>query len=236
MWHAIKTYVYAGAEFMNLPYGWEEWGEGRGFDYRSDIGVATTSFWSPAADICRRSWLLKEYLLPAFPDAPVFGKWDDRSLREFQHEVIQEPTEYFIDRLSSWRVTVGLPAPANRDEDADWVTAKPWQCFAARTVCLLLHTDAQGWIVPAKSQDRDGYSKKVADDLWSCRDDWTDDELHLARWLRPRTPEEFAKAARALSTSKDAWEWATAIQRRLVEKRWAEHRIERSVEHILGLT
>jgi hypothetical protein len=235
LWIANNQYVYAGPEMTNLPEDWRDWGE-QPFENRMPAGIATTAFWVGFDENARRSWLVKNYLLHAAPDAEIFGKWDERSLAELGRTVPIEPQLTFADRLGSWRWTVALPAPAMKKVDVRWTTAKPWQCFAARTVCFMLNTDAQGWIVPASSKSPEGdYMKRVAPDLWSCRDDWTEEELHLARWLRVKDPDDLKKKGQAVATSRETWEWLVDVQRRLVERRWEERLIERSIERTLGI-
>jgi hypothetical protein len=235
LWVAMDQYIYAGPEMLNLPVDWRDWGL-RSFDDRRPAGVATTAFWAGFMKEARRSWIIKNYLLHAFPGADLFGKWDDKSIEEVGQHVYLEAKSMFVDRLSSWRVTVALPAPSQKKQDVRWVTAKPWQCFAARTVCFMLFTDAQGWVVPTTKKPPEGkHMVEVSPGLWSCRNDWTEDELYLARWLRVKDPDDFAKKAQAVVSSKETWEWLVTVQRRLVERRWEEFLIERSIERTLGI-
>jgi hypothetical protein len=239
LWIAHNRYVYSGMELIALPENWGTWG-GRGFDERKQAGIATTAFWNEIGPETRRSWLVRNYLLEAFPDAELFGKWDDRSLTDLEehHAVTRGKPRDFADQLGSWRVTVALPAPASKIQDTRWVTAKPWHCFAARTVCFLLgNTDAQGWILPVRHKPADEPEglEQVADGLWSARHDWTEDELHLARWLRVDTPLEFQGRAFDAATRAETWEWLVQTQRHLLARRWNERRVETMIERRLGL-
>lgn len=238
LWLAHDRYVYSGLEFSSLPDDWPTWGK-RPFNDRAKAGIATTASWSIHGANTRRSWLVKNYLLDTFPDAEVMGKWDEKSKNELDgHVVYQGSTIDFAMHLSSWRVTTALPAPTAKAMDSRWVTAKPWQCFAANTACFLLSTtDEQGWVLPVRQPPVDqpiGLSR-VADDLWSMRKDWTEEDLHLARWLRPLTADEFSSRAKAIAESRDVWTWITSMQRDLLQRRWSESMVESMIESMIGL-
>ena len=131
--------------------------------------------------------------------------------------------------LGSFKTTVSLPATARGKQDVRWVVAKPWQGFAANTVTFMLDpSDAQGWIIPTKIKDKK--SKQVADGLYSVRDDWTEDDLHLARWLRVETPEELRKKVEAVDTSEETYNWLVTTQRSLLTRRWNEQLLEKEIE------
>lgn len=76
---------------------------------------------------------------------------------------------------------------------------------------------------------------QVADDLWSIRDDWTSDDLNLARWLRVATPDEFVVRAKTASEDEGTWTWLVGAQRTLLQRRWDERRVENEIERRLGL-
>lgn len=234
LWLATHRYRHANLELMILPDDWETWGQ-RDYAERNPIGVATTAFWDERPE-CRRSFLVKRYLVNTFaPHTEIFGKWDDKSVEDVDGYPIQSNTvEQFPDVLGSWMVTVALPPPNRSQDGPRWTAAKPFQCFAARTACFMLgELDAQGWVLPSRAAAEG--ATQVASDLWSVRTDWTEEELHLARWLRVGSPEEFAHKAHAVMTSVDTWRWITDAQRRTLARRWNERYTERVIEHQLGI-
>lgn len=232
LWVATHRYRHGGTELMIIPDDWETWGA-KGFHDRQPVGIASTSAYVPQPER-RRSWQIQRWVVDQFPDAEVFGRWDAKSLQDVTIEVKRNKVEEFPDILGSWRVTLSLP-PTTRHIGGDrWSVAKPYQAFAARTVCFLMEPgDAPGWVLPSRL--REPGARQVADGLWSVRDGWTDEELHLARWLRVGTPEEFAKRARAVVDDESTWTWLVDAQRRLLKRHWDLAYLERTIEWRLGL-
>lgn len=229
IWKVKHSYRHAGLELMILPDDWESWGV-RDYEERAPIGVASTAVWAPEA-MYRRSWMVKTYVLDQFPDAKVYGEWDEKSLNDVDGRVVQNAPSEFTDLLGSWRVTLVLPPSARGTDDVQWTTAKPFQAFAARTAALFIgKLDWQGWIIPTPAQSEVA-KYEVADGLWSCRQDWTENDIHLARWLRTDSPETFARHARALASSKEAWTFVVDAQRDLLRRRWEQQYTERIIEH-----
>lgn len=234
LWRAKTSYYHSGAELMILPDDWETWGPSD-FEDRLPAGVASTSFYVPK-NFERRSWLITNYLLRTFPDAEVYGKYDKKSMDDVPEgvELLENTVEEFPSLMNRWRVTVSLPAVGS-----DWCAAKPYQAFAARTACFLLgRADAQGWILPALETYASPHKKlltQVADGLWSIRTDWTEEELHLAAWLRCESAGQFAAKAKAVASSRETWEWIVGAQRALLRKRWDDALLERTIEQQLGL-
>lgn len=227
LWWVQHDYVYGGLELMILPDDWHTWGD-RDFHDRAPAGVATTSY--AVGSDPRRSEVVRDVLLSAFPDAEVWGKWDKVSLTDVPDGTVKvnDPKE-FPDLLGAWRVTLSLPALGS-----SWTAAKPFQCFAARVVSFMWgRLDDQGWILPSRRNTLEAH--EVAPKLYSVRDDWTETDLHLARWLRVETREEFAKRATAVVNDPDTWRWLVDAQRDLLQRRWQEQRLERMVEYGLNL-
>lgn len=237
VWVARHRYVYGGLELMILPDDWSNWGAPP-FHDREPVGVATTSFKdavSGGGTEPRRSELVRDWVWSAFPDARVCGKWDKGSRLDVPsgYDVEETDPNQFVDLLESWRVTLAMPALGS-----SWTTAKPYQCWAARTICFMLgRLDDQGWTLPTTSPRNAGGAAltQVADDLWSIRDDWTSDDLNLARWLRVATPDEFVVRAKTASEDEGTWTWLVGAQRTLLQRRWDERRVENEIERRLGL-
>lgn len=232
VWKVQHHYQYSGLELAMLPDDWRTWGS-RDFDEREPLGVATTAAYLPDRRM-RRSAIVQDWVFANFPEAKVYGHWSDKSLTDVTGVVIENELGRFPDLLASWRTTISLPPTGTVGNGMNWCVAKPYQCFAARSVCFFIPpVDAQGWVLPNTRCVDD--SRQVASDLWSMRDDWTDDELHLARWLRVTNPGDFARRVEAVSTSRDTWNWITSVQRALLERRWNEHLLEETIERRLGI-
>jgi hypothetical protein len=233
-WRVQHHYRQSGLDMQMLPNDWENW-PSDSFTQRVPIGVVSTAAYLPRRDF-RRSALIADWVSSSFPAAPIYGKWDERSLADLPDDAnfITNPITDFAQILGSLRTTVILPPTPAGANGMKWCTAKPWQAFAARAVAFMIPpVDAQGWIIPVR-ENSPGL-RQVADDLWSCRDDWDDDDLHLARWLRPQDPAELRARVHAAAQSEDAWTWLVSAQHRLLTRRWALREIESSIEDRLKL-
>jgi hypothetical protein len=235
IWVAQHTYVYGGLELMILPDDWDTWGSAS-FADRLPAGIASTSFNDGrSGKEPRRSELIRDYLVNAFPDAPIYGKWDDVSLQDLPPgRVIQNDPQAFPELLNQWRVTLSLPALGS-----SWTVAKPYQCWAARVVTFLVdRVDDQGWILPSRREN--AKTKQIGEvngrPYYSIRDDWTDADIRLAHWLRVETPEEFTTRAQYVSENEAVWTSLMDAQSDLLARRWNEHTTERMIEQQLGLT
>lgn len=236
IWDARHTYRYGGLELMILPDDWETWGQAT-YAQRQPAGIATTSFNDGRIGTePRRSEFVRDYLLTAFPGAEVFGKWDPVSLSDVpKGTVTQNEPGAFPEIAQRWRCTMSLPALGS-----SWTVAKPFQMWASNTVCFMVdRVDDQGWILPSRRAaplTKMVLAPEAGGPLYSIRDDWTDAELQLARWLRVETPTEFAQRARYVSDDEVTWTALAKAQRDLLRKRWDEARIETQIALSLGIS
>lgn len=231
-WDAVHTYRFGGLELMILPDDWRHrWGTAD-FAERRPVGVATTSF--AIGDQHRRSQMVRDYVLASFPDAEVYGKWDEGSLKDVPAGTVKlNKPEEFPDLLNRWRVTVALPAL-----DTGWTAAKPYQCFAARVVCFHVgKLDDMGFVLPSlRAMAGTKLVGRVGGvELYSVRDDWTEADLGLAAWLRCGTPGELARKAQVVANDQATWSWLVAAQRDLLTRRWAQAQVETEIERKMGL-
>jgi hypothetical protein len=238
IWVAHHRYRYADLELMILPDDWYLWGN-PDFAERRTIGVATTSFAVGAAGTktgqrkdMRRSELVRDYVLAEHPEAEVYGKWDAASLKDVPDgTVIQNDPVDFPDLLARWRCTVALPAL-----NTSWTVAKSYQCFAARTVCFHVgELDDQGWVIPSRRHAAGTHEIGDGLGLYSIRDDWTDEEIVLAQWLRVEDPDELNERVKVIDESPQTWAWLVNVQRRLLQRRWDAHYLESEIERKLGI-
>jgi hypothetical protein len=238
LWSAQHRYRHCDLELMILPDDWETY-EGGSFGARVPAGIATTSTKaSVLGEGRRRSKLVADYLLGAFPDAPVYGKWDAASLEDVPPNTVRETIpDAFFSTLGSLRVTLSLPIV-----ESGWSVAKSYQCWAANVACFMVEqVDEQGWTLPSRRQapgaklvaraDGDG----IKYNLYSVRDDWTDDDVNLATWLRVETPAEFRGRAMHLNEHESTWRWLVDAQRNLLRRRWNAKLLERTIEGKLGI-
>jgi hypothetical protein len=235
LWKATHRYRHCDLELMILPDNWAELPWKRFVD-RCPAGVATTSTKaSVLGENRRRSQLVNDYLLAAFPDAEVYGKWDATSIADVPDDTVRGTTpDEFYQLLNRWRVTLSLPII-----ESDWSVAKSYQCWAARSVCFMIEqVDAQGWTLPSRrpsdASKLIGTIKNVP--FYSPRNDWTDADLTLAYWLRVETPTEFAQRAQLIIDDQRWYDWLTNQQLDLLSRRWNDHLLERTIEQRLGVT
>lgn len=235
LWNATHRYQHCDLELMILDNNWDQ-GKWRGFAERVPVGIATTSTKaSVLGEGRRRSQLVNEYILAAFSDAEVYGKWDEESLKDVPADTVRDTTpDGFYELLNRFRVTLSLPIV-----ESGWSVAKPYQCWAARSVCFFAEqVDDQGWTLPSRRNvtgTREiGRVKNMP--FYSVRDDWTDADLTLAYWLRVETPQEFHQRAQIVATNQTWWEWLTNQQLDLLGRRWNARLLERTIEQRLGIT
>lgn len=234
LWSAHHRYRHCDLELMILSNDWDTLNRAS-FEFRVPVGIATTSTKaSVLGEGKRRSQFVREYLLDAFPDAEVYGKWDAASLADVPDETVRETSpDRFYDVLNRFRVTLSLPIV-----DSDWSVAKPYQCWAAGSVCFYAeHVDAQGWTLPSRRQAPG--TKKVntiqGTDFYSVRDDWTHDDYVLANWLRVETPVEFQQRATFVASDAAVWTWLVRAQLNLLKRRWDAKLLEKTIEGKLGI-
>lgn len=234
LWLATHRYRHCDLELMMLPDDWDDQPR-NSFEFRLPAGVATTSTKaSVLGEGRRRSRLVADYLLAAFPNAEVFGKWDAASLEDVPENTVQETTPNdFYDLLNRWRVTLSLPIV-----ESGWSVAKGYQCWAAGVVCLMVEqVDEQGWTLPSRRQTPEAkiVGEVQGQKFWSVRDDWTKDDVTLASWLRVETPAEFAQRARFVASDDAVWAWLARAQLDLLKRRWDAKLLETTIERKLGI-
>ena len=150
--------------------------------------------------------VLQEYVLNMWPNAPVYGKWTKASLAEMRpaREKIETipPTDIY-DTLRTFRTTLTTPASGS-----GWATSKPWECFAAGTVCFFHPLyDTQGHILPLHVDPH-----RHPDYL-----------NHLVKYLRVRGPEDFWRAVQQFKGDDALWKDTVLAQRYHFEKAWRRY-------------
>ena len=151
-----------------------------------------------------RRGMLQEYVLDMWPNCPIYGKWTKGSMEEFRppRTDIQpvNPVEIY-DVLKTFRTTLTTPSSGS-----GWATSKPWECFAAGTVCFFHPKyDNQGHIVPLHVDPH-----RHPDYL-----------NHLIKHLRVRNKEDLWRAVQMFKGDDGLWRATVEAQRYHFERTFA---------------
>lgn len=168
-----------GTPFGNLISFSDTW-EGRGH-----FGLFINEARKYVSEATARKNALRDYVLPLQPDW-IHGTWSAESQEELGVTIAPAPWELYYPRLHSVRATLTTPSSGS-----GWATTKPWEAFAAGTVCFF-HPE---------------YDKQ--DNILR------DADPNLREWLRIGTPADLRARVNHLSTSagRGDWEWLIRAQR-----------------------
>jgi hypothetical protein len=134
------------------------------------------------ADVARVN-VMREWVLPQNP-AWIHGSWSEDSLTQLGRDIQPAPWDKYYPRLHSVRCTFTTPASGT-----GWATAKPWEAFAAGTVCFF----------------HPGYDKQ--DNVLGDAPDW------LRKWLRVESPQQLAERIEQLNQIPGQWLGVVRAQR-----------------------
>lgn len=140
---ASTHYEYAGVELTALDNPSEIRFE---LDTRREhlIGIITNENKVEVPEAVQRVTQLQKYVLTQWPDAPIYGKWSEASMKLLGQQVEPVPYTQMYDTLRQFRCTMTFPASGS-----GWATAKAWEAFAVGTVMFFHHAyDDQGHILP----------------------------------------------------------------------------------------
>ena len=148
---------------------------------------------------------LKEWVLPLNPSF-VHGVWSMQTMDELQFYPVSIPLLKYIPKLQSVHATLTTPASGS-----GWATAKPWEAFAAGTVCFFhpLYDDQDNILGDAPKQMRD--------------------------FLRVDSPATLARRVKMVHDDEYTWRWIVDLQRRHFEKACGELTYLKLIEERLGL-
>jgi hypothetical protein len=127
--------------------------------------------------------VVRDWVLPLQP-AWLHGKWSQKSLDELGVDIQPAPWELYFPRLHSVLATLTTPASGT-----GWATAKPWEAFAAGTVCFF----------------HPGYD--VQDNVLGDAPDW------LRAYLRVSSPNELQARVAELVENAPLWHHVVDTQR-----------------------
>ncbi len=216
VWVIQTQYEYAGIELTALD---EPIAITRASDPGSiPVGVITNENRKNVGAYARLP-LMQEWLIPMFPEAPIFGKWSDTSLEELDRTITSIPNTEMYNVLRTFRSTITFPASGS-----GWATAKPWEAFAAGTV-MFFHPkyDEQGHILPHPGNEH-----------WTDGSWFSKHVRRLAKFLRVSTPAEFKEKALVVAGDDKMWNTITDAQRLYFEEafmywRGGARRVEESI-------
>jgi hypothetical protein len=205
VWRSTVRNTYARLEINGLlpgtPFGnlisfdshWED---------RQEFGLFINETRKYVRDDVSRVTVMREWIKPLNP-AWVHGTWSKDSLSGLNMDIQPAPWDQYFPRLHSVRSTFTTPASGT-----GWATAKPWEAFAAGTVCFM----------------HPGYDTQ--DNILG------DAHPRLREWLRVSSPQDLYKRVTYFSQpeARADWEWIINAQREHFDKAIAENRPIRMIE------
>lgn len=194
-WRSRVYNVYSRLEINGLlpgtPFGDlvsydENWIERRSF------GMFINEARAQVSESTKRKNVLRDWVLPLEPNW-LHGSWSKDSLEELGIDIRPAPWEDYYPRLHSVRSTFTTPSSGS-----GWATAKPWEAFAAGTVCFF----------------HPGYDDQ--DNILG------DAPAKLRDFLRVDSPQTLARRVRGLDTRPESWYWVVRAQREHFERAVAD--------------
>jgi hypothetical protein len=116
--------LYPGTPFGDLISYDENW------DRPGRFGLFINEARSYVSRGLARRDVMREWILPLEPYF-IHGTWSKESKTVLGRDIIPAPWELYYPRLHSVRTTFTTPSSGS-----GWATAKPWEAFAAGTVCF----------------------------------------------------------------------------------------------------
>jgi hypothetical protein len=188
LWESIVLNHYSRLEVNGLrpgtPFG-DLISFDDGWDGRQHFGLFINEARSYVGEDVKRINVMRDWVLPIEP-AWVHGTWSEESKQELGINIQPAPWDQYYPRLHSVRSTFTTPSSGS-----GFATAKPWEAFAAGTVCFF----------HPRYDDQNNILADAPDGL--------------ANWLRVSTPEQLTKRVEHLNTSagRGDWEWIVRKQR-----------------------
>jgi hypothetical protein len=214
-WTSTYHYTYSGLEVCSLLPQHLDTGYSQDWEDRNHFGLfineAGGHAGKGAEQEAKGKWLRKDitrdWVLPMKPSF-IHGKWTNSSQRELDIEVYPAPFADFYKILRSVRSTFTTPSSGS-----GWATTKPWEAFAAGTVCFRHPAyDSQDHIYGQFSPE-------------------------VNEWLSPKTPEDLWSRVQFLDTSEGqkTWEYLVHCQHELYLSAVNEMQWIKMIEQRLGI-
>jgi hypothetical protein len=207
LWTSRTRYIYSRVEINSLipgaPYGdlvsYDETWEGR-----QHFGLFINEARAYVKEQLTRKYCLKHWVLPLNP-AFVHGAWSDKSMQELGRIIEVAPWDRYYPLLHTVRSTFTTPSSGS-----GWATTKPWEAFAAGTVCFFHPAyDTQNHIL-------------------------RDAPPELREYLRVNTLAGFTKRVEEMNNDRDKWLAMVRMQRAHFDKAISELNYMRLIEERLN--
>jgi len=209
-WEWTLNYRYAGLELGSCVPTTIEFNDQ--WEGRARLGVMVNQ--SRAAS--GRDEVLKNWIRPMWPDW-IVGNWDEERAPDIK------PYSWFYlpQLLTTVRSTIAIPIKLSHS----WATPKAWEMFANGTACFFHpRYDTQGHILPTLEQcdelEREGRGESL---------------VHLARWLRVKSPSDLRKRIDHLNTNQDDWLWIVKAQRAAYNVAREENLCLKTIGQMMGI-
>lgn len=187
-WYSIVDNVYSRLEINGLRPG-TPFGDLISYDQQwsrpGNFGLFINEARKQVSVDTQRVRIMQRWVLPLNPYF-VHGSWSSESMTVLGRQIMPAPWDQYYPRLHDVRCTFTTPSSGS-----GWATAKPWEAFAAGTVCFFHPLyDTQDNILGDAPED-------------------------LRSWLRVKNPAELHKRVRYLSTEEGqpTWQWLITEQR-----------------------
>ena len=130
VWISNTHYAYSALELTCAPHPAVAKLSDRPHSERTPFGAILNE--NRVTPKYSRLAIMRDWVLPKWPDAEIFGKWSQASLEKLGRPDMK-PVAYadLADTTTRWLCTITTPASGS-----DWATAKPWEAFAYGTVCF----------------------------------------------------------------------------------------------------
>lgn len=186
IWEATVSNVYSRLEINGLQPG-TPFGDLVSFNGdwigRESFGLFINEAAVNVNDKVKRLTALRDWVLPLNPHF-IHGTWSKGSQEKLNRTITSVPWEEYFPNLHSVKCTFTTPSSGS-----GYATTKPWEAFAAGTVCFF-------------HPDYDTQNNILGDAQPALRE-----------WLRVKTPEELESRVKMLSVDQDAWTWLVHEQR-----------------------
>ncbi len=208
LWNSLCYTTYARLEINGLypgtPFGdlisysgdWERPG---------NFGLFINEAGALGRPDLRRVNVAREWITPLNPYF-MHGTWSNGSQELLGRSVHPAPWDKYYPRLHSVRCTLTTPSSCS-----GWATAKPWEAFAAGTVCFF-------------HPEYDTQNHILSDANETLRD-----------WLRVKDPDSLHKRVEHLGTEagRADWEWLVSQQRQHFDTALRDERYMKMIERRL---
>jgi hypothetical protein len=197
LWTSRLKYVYSRLEINALSPGTGEFAAlvnyNEDWEGRQHFGIFINEARAYVNPKLSRRQAMREYVMTLKP-AFIHGKWSEAGMKELGVTIEPAPWEQYYPLLHRVRSTFTTPSSGS-----GWATTKPWEAFAAGTVCFFHPAyDSQNHILrdaPPELKDYlrvatvTGFHRRV-EEMNQDRDKW----LHMVRLQR----QHFEKAIKEL--------------------------------------